>query len=534
VVYESSPYFAGTSSGKSDMWDVKQEVGEEPPVRTEHPNIVHQAVRPVISNSEIKTWLPRGFAVVHSDAPGTGLSQGCVTVGGAVEELAPKAVIDWLNGRAKGYTSKEGSEEVVATWATGKVGMVGTSYNGTLALAAATTGVQGLEAIIPTAPNTSYYHYYRSNGLIRHPGGWLGEDIDSLYDFVNSGDPAFRPYCNNTIRDGKFAAGRDRAHGDYNSFWAERDLLTKIKGVKAASLLSQGQNDWNVMPEHSIRIYEALKNTGAPAQLFLHLGGHGGQPPLEMRNRWFSHYLYGVDNGIEKDPRSMIVREGGDLYSSPTAYAQYPNPAASAVRVLPYQGGLTKGGLGVAQQSDSHIEKLIDDVQFSGADLAKLKESKNRLLYATLSLKEDLHLSGTPVISIKLAANKPAANLSVWLVTLPFDETAIGAAGMRGVVSRGWADPQNHAALKHGGNYDSQKNGTPIVPDQFYQLTFDMQPSDRVIPAGKRLALMIMSSDREFTVWPKAGTELSIDLKNTSILLPVVGGENAFRKAAGG
>ncbi len=47
--------------------------------------------------------------------------------------------------------------------------MTGTSYNGTIPLAAATTGVKGLEAIIPIAPNTSYYHYYRSNGLVRSP-----------------------------------------------------------------------------------------------------------------------------------------------------------------------------------------------------------------------------------------------------------------------------------------------------------------------------------------------------------------------------
>ncbi|GIS01015.1 MAG: hypothetical protein CM15mP102_18350 [Flavobacteriales bacterium] len=46
--------------------------------------------------------------------------------------MAPKAVIDWLNGRAKGYRSREGSEEEIAFWSTGKVGMIGTSYNGTL------------------------------------------------------------------------------------------------------------------------------------------------------------------------------------------------------------------------------------------------------------------------------------------------------------------------------------------------------------------------------------------------------------------
>ena len=58
-----------------------------------------------------------------------------------------KSVVDWLNGRAKGFTTLTGIEEVKATsWSTGKVGMIGTSYEGTLPLAAATTGVEGLEA----------------------------------------------------------------------------------------------------------------------------------------------------------------------------------------------------------------------------------------------------------------------------------------------------------------------------------------------------------------------------------------------------
>ena len=50
--------------------------------------------------------------------------------GGANESLAPKAVIDWLNGRARGFTSVDGDEEVEAYWATGRVGMTGTSYTG--------------------------------------------------------------------------------------------------------------------------------------------------------------------------------------------------------------------------------------------------------------------------------------------------------------------------------------------------------------------------------------------------------------------
>ncbi|MCP4217438.1 MAG: Xaa-Pro dipeptidyl-peptidase, partial [bacterium] len=178
VIYISSPYFAGTASGdKQYFWNVRHELGATPPKRVNPPEIKRHGERPVISTSHVSVWLPRGYIIVHSSSPGTGLSQGSPTVGGDNESLAPKAVIDWLCGRAKAYTTSNGNKKVKAFWCTGKVGMTGTSYNGTLPLAAATTGVDGLEAIIPIAPNTSYYHYYHSNGLIRHPGGWLGEDI---------------------------------------------------------------------------------------------------------------------------------------------------------------------------------------------------------------------------------------------------------------------------------------------------------------------------------------------------------------------
>ncbi len=42
---------------------------------------------------------------------------------------------------------------------------------------------------------------------------------------------------------------------------------------------------------------------------------------------------------------------------------------------------------------------------------------------------------------------------------------------------------------------------------------------------------MIMSSDREFTLRPDPGTELTIDLDATNIQLPLVGGVKAFEKA---
>lgn len=521
VIYESSPYYAGTAGDvPGTFWDVKHEVNVASTVARTHPSVTRTGKRPIIANSLIKEWVRRGFIIVHSSSPGTGLSQGSPTVGGINESLAPKAVIEWLSGKDNGYTSPDGNEKVKAFWSTGSVGMTGTSYNGTLPVAAATTGVEGLKAIIPVAPNTSYYNYYRSNGLVRSPGGYLGEDVDVLYDYIHSGAEDKRAYADKTIRDTEMAKGMDRVTGDYNDFWAGRDYLNAMKPFKAALLMSHGFNDWNVMPEHSYRIYKAAEAKGLPVQIYYHQGGHGGPPPLKMMNRWFTRFLFGIENGVEKEPKAYIVREK-DQNSNPTAYADYPNPAAADVKLYLGAGGTSQGKLLTAKPEKQTSEKLIDDVSFAGKDLAKAEKSENRLLYVSPILKEAVHLSGLAKVTVKLASSKPASNFSVWLVALPWSD-GTGVKLMDNVITRGWADPQNSKSLS---------KSEPLIPGKFYDLKFNLQPDDQIIPAGKQIGLMIFSSDKEFTVWPKAGTEITIDLNGTTLTLPVVGGASALEKA---
>lgn len=516
VVYETSPYYAGTAGlAKGLFWNVEHELGATPLPRT-HVEVQRRGERPIISNSQIRTWVPRGYIVVHSSSPGTGLSDGAPTVGGDNESLAPKAVIEWLSGKDNGYKTRDGQEKVKAYWSTGKVGMTGTSYNGTLPLAAATTGVDALKAIIPIAPNTSYYHYYRSNGLVRSPGGYLGEDIDVLYDFIHSGDEAKRAYNNRTVRDTEMANNLDRITGDYNDFWAGRDYLNDMKPMKAALLMSHGFNDWNVMPEHSYRIAMEAKKMGLAVQIYYHQAGHGGPPPISMMNRWFTKYLHGIDNGVENDPKAQIVREG-DSPQEPTPYADYPNPQASDVTFYLKAGGKVHGSLSTSKAQSKGRETLTDNVNFSGAQLAQADESEHRLLYVTPKLTEPLHISGVARVTIELASSKPAANLSVWLVSLPWN-AADDARIYNNIITRGWADPQN---------YKSLTRSEPLEPGKFYTVSFDLQPDDQIIPAGQQIGLMIFSSDQEFTLHPQPGTQLTIDLNGTSLTLPIVGGKKA-------
>jgi len=317
------------------------------------------------------------------------------------------------------------------------------------------------------------------------------------------------------VRDGELVPGEDRRTGDYNAFWKNRDFMQRLDGIRAATFLAHGLNDWNVMPEHSIRVYEALRKRGVPAALYLHRGGHGGPPPLELMNRWFTRWLYGVESGIEDGPRVWIVPEGGDR-EHPTPHPDYPAAGAVDITLHPTAGGIQMGGLTLEAKAGQGRETLVDNFSFAGAALAQAEWTEHRLLYATQVLTEPVRISGTPRATIRLASSKPAANLSVWLVALPWTEGTRRAPNpYESLITRGWADPQNHASLEQGELLD---------PGRFYDVTFDLQPDDQTVPAGKRIGLMIFSSDREFTLRPDPGTELTVDLDGTRLVLPVVGG----------
>ena len=122
------------------------------------------------------------------------------------------------------------------------------------------------------------------------------------------------------------------------------------------------------------------------------------------------------------------------------------------------------------------------------------------------------------------SAKVMAANLSVWLVSLPWTESRKGKI-TDNIITRGWADPQNYRSMTHS---------EPLTPNQFYDITFDLQPDDQVIPKGQQIGLMIFSSDKDFTLWPTPGTELTVDLDATTVTLPLLGGVEAYTEATDG
>ena len=213
-----------------------------------------------------------GYATVFAGGLGTRGSQGFNDCGSPEETAAFAAVIDWLNGRARAFTNPADGIEVRADWASGKVAMTGKSYLGTMCVALAAAGVDGLETILPVAGISDWYRYYRCNGLACPALGWQGDDIDLLAAF-----------CFSRERDGLDAGARrryqvhldeirahmDREGGAYNRWWHERNYLAHLPEHPCPAFIMQGLNDMNVKPSQAVRLRDALHGRGTRSCLVL-------------------------------------------------------------------------------------------------------------------------------------------------------------------------------------------------------------------------------------------------------------------------
>ena len=168
-------------------------------------------------------FLPRGFIFAYANSLGTGHSTGCPTIGAREENLAIKAAIDWFNGKGKGFDSRGAA--VQAYWTTGATAMIGTSYDGTLPIGAATLGVDGLKAIVPIAGVSSYYDHRRSYGLVINSNPQVGTDADTLFDNILS--RKYPEACAATRE--RIARDKDRDTGDYNAWWDERNYVKDVE-----------------------------------------------------------------------------------------------------------------------------------------------------------------------------------------------------------------------------------------------------------------------------------------------------------------
>ncbi|MGW1271005.1 Xaa-Pro dipeptidyl-peptidase [Streptomyces sp. NPDC002491] len=497
-------------------------------------------------------FVPRGYAVVGVDLAGTNRSDGCEDVGGRGEVRSAKAVVDWLNGRAKGYTTRTGGTAAKASWTDGRTGMIGKSWDGTIANAVAATGVKGLRTIVPIAAISSWYDYYFAQGAPLYDSG-----PDALADYVSS--PDARARCAAVQR--RLVDGAPRT-GDRTPLWTERDYVKDAHKVRASVFLVHGMQDLNVRTKNFGQWWDALAENGVQRKIWLSQTGH--VDPFDFRraawvdtlHRWFDHELLGYDNGIDREPMADVERHPDQWVTS----TSWPPRGTQPTTLRPAPGDRPGvGTLGLRRSGGAAA--FTDDPQRTETDWAAQADAPtpDKAAFLTGALTRDLRLSGSSKVTVTATPTTATAHLSAVLVDLGPDTIRDYAAGGEGVttladrtcwgastagdsacfkrtkaatvdvgatvVSRGWADL---------GTWADPGRGVPLTPGRAYAITLDLAAADHVVPAGHRLALIVAGTDRDLIDPPADRPTLTLDMARTSARVPVVGGAKAFAAATAG
>ena len=557
AVMTASPYHQGTNDPASDkaLHDMNVDLAKKEPhqITVQDPELkLLQLDSPVpaqeVSEAEEKLGhigtytlndylLPRGFANLYVSGVGTKDSEGLMTSGDYQQIEAYKNVIDWLNGRGRAFTDHTRQREIKATWSNGKVATTGISYLGTMSNGLATTGVDGLEVIIAEAGISSWYNYYRENGLVTSPGGYPGEDFESLTELTYSRNLRAGDYLrNNDAYQQSLEQQRkdlDRKTGDYNQFWHDRNYLLHADKVKAEVVFTHGSQDWNVKPLHVYNMFRALP-PHIKKHLFFHNGAHvymNNWQSIDFResiNALLSNKLLGYESDFEL----------------PAVIWQDNSQAQNWLTLEDFGGQEQKLQLQLGQNCQS-IKNQYPEEDYNRfaknyqSFKTELFEGKVNQITLDWTLEKDLFLNGASQLNLRLKSSTDKGLLSAQLldfgpakrltpiptpieprvmdngryymldnlVELPHTETP------HRVITKGFLNLQNRTNLL---------TVEEVTPDQWLEFSFELQPTIYKMKKGDQLRLVLYTTDFEHTVRDKTDYQLTVDLEQSSLDLPTM------------
>ena len=555
AVMTASPYHQGTNDKASDkaLYKMEKELTVKEPhkISLEEPTL--DLVDPVgqaqlVTEAEEKLthinssytlndyFLPRGFANIYVSGLGTKDSQGIMPNGDYRQIEAYKNVIDWLNGRCRAFTDHSRERQVKADWSNGKVATTGLSYLGTMSNGLATTAVDGLEVIIAEAGISSWYNYYRENGLVTSPGGYPGEDLDSLDELTYSrnllaGDYIRGNDAHKTAIE-KLKKNLDRKTGDYNQFWHERNYLLNAHKVKAEVVFTHGSQDWNVKPLHVYQMFNALPSS-IKKHLFYHNGAHvyiNNWQSIDFResmNALLTQRLLGQKTEYQLP---TVIWQDNTAEQTWLALKDFGNQIEHKTFTLGTEEAIIQN-----RYQDSDFERFIKSYPTFNNELYQGKVNQ---ITIDLPVTENIHLNGRVKLNLRLKSSINKGLLSAQLLELgekkylhPYPgilsvrtldngryhmldnlfELPYSQSAQR-VITKGYLNLQNRDGL-----LDIKE----VTPNEWMEFQLELQPTIYKLQQGDTLRLVLYTTDFEITVRDNSDYQLTVDLSQSSMEVPV-------------
>jgi hypothetical protein len=418
---------------------------------------------------DLSRILEQGYTYVMVDLPGFGGSGGCNDWGGPREQGAVKAAVEWAASQP---------------WSTGKVGMIGKSYDAWTGLMGIAQQPEGLAAVVAMEPVYSGYRYAYNNG-VRFTNSVLTPALFTAFD-VQPGTINDDPRYNGNGAPQAWCYGVNLAMHQLDdpeaAYWVERDLLRHTQGAETPLFLTQGFLEGNTKPDGSVAFFNGLggEHNRAWFGQFDHFRGwettadgryHMGREVFvaEMM-RFFDTHVKGIpaaETGLDQDP-TWAVQDNTGTYRAEESWP----PADTTVHWTELRGGTyadDNGNRGTGNGAGDGIWSVSQP------------------------LPHDARLVGEPLIEATVNSPLPRTNF----VANVYD-----------------IDPDGFATMINRGTWLVRDAGEST-------LTFELYGQDWLLPAGHRIGVVLSGSNSEW--WVHAPTDQDVEVTSAKVGLSFLG-----------
>lgn len=494
-----------------------------------------------------------GYALVYVDARGTGASYGTRSHPFSETELEDyREIVDWV---------------IAQPWSNGRVGALGSSYEGTAAELLTTRGHPAVKAVAPQFSDFDPWQHLVA------PGGVLNEwfirywrdgtrmldanDLKAVAKFKGFEYELFK----------RIVTGVKRVAEDKNGAMLAAavgmrtdtpDVYTAARqcefcddpfgaGPPFASFSAYGMRDSIEASNVPMMVwagwFDAATVLGAlsrymtfrnPQWVVIGPWGHGGkhdanpflppdaaaQPTRQTRDAELAAFF----DGYLKDPSiaapSRLIRYytmGEDKWKTADLW---PPPGVSMRRMyFAADRTLSPDPPSDTDASDSYTVDFAATTgdanrwrtQADGADVIypdRAAQDAKLLTYTSAPLDKDLEITGSPVVTLYASSTATDGAFYAYLEVVGSDnKVTYLTEGMLRAVHRAISDEQPPYAIFGPYHSFKRKDARPLTPGEVVQIAFDLVPTSVLLRQGSRIRIALAGHDAScFARYPASGT----------------------------
>jgi predicted acyl esterase len=431
-------------------------------------------------------WVPDGYACVRVDSRGAGRSPGYLDHNNARENRDFYNCIEWAAAQP---------------WCSGNVGLNGISYYASSQWRAAALQPPHLAAICVWEGWADHYRDSTHHGGIACTFRKHWQDMQVKTVQHGRGERGPRSQVTGEVVCGPETLAEEDLARNRSDMWA--DLLSRpLDGPyyreRSADLskivvpLLSAAN-WGGQGLHPRGNFEGFVRA-ASRQKWLEVHGGSHWAPfytdygVTLQKRFFDHFLKGLDNGWDKQPRVLLQIRHPDEKFIERHENEWP-----LARTKWTQFYLDPHGMRLSPQPVASAQSITYDAMGDG------------VTFSTPPLVAETEITGPS--ALKLWISSSTADADIFAVLRVFDPQGKevvfqGALDPHTPVAQGWLRASHRKldpalSLPHR-PYHTHDETQPLTPDEVAELDIEIWPTCIVIAAGYRIALTIRGKDYEY------------------------------------